>query len=140
MAVLHFPTLLPCSVILYSCTGVSLLFAGVSRLGHIAKGCRGARGTAALEELLSAPRAGQDSLAPGHCTGYGTIPSIAEAAALRLRLTPNEDLRPTTVHQFCFSEITLRHRNEMIHQVWGSLFLFATLTPLAARSAQKGTG
>lgn len=54
MAVLHFPTLLPCSVILYSCTGASLLFAGGSGLGHIEKGWRGTQGTAALKELLSA--------------------------------------------------------------------------------------
>lgn len=57
-----FPHPLPRGVILYSCTGVSLLFAGVSRLGHIAKGCRGTRGMAVLGELLPA-------VTPGHRTG-----------------------------------------------------------------------
>lgn len=90
MAVLHFPTLLPCSVILYSCTGVSLLFAGVSRLGHIEKGCRGARQRSRSCPLLPA---GQDLVPSGHRTGDGTIPSIPEAARAEApKSSLNEDL------------------------------------------------
>lgn len=69
------------------------VFAGVSPLGHMAKGCGGAWGTATLQELPSAPvrsLSRQGAAQDWHCALHGW------GSALQLRLTPrsslNEDL------------------------------------------------
>lgn len=69
------------------------VFAGVSPLGHMAKGCGGARGMATLQELPTAP--GRILSHQGTAQEVA-LPLYGWGPALQLRLTPksslNEDL------------------------------------------------
>lgn len=97
-----------------------------------------------LEEMLSAPiGAGLGRAASRHdiAGGNDTVPSTAEAATPRLRLTPKssliKDLRSATVCEFCFSSLTLRHKNVMIHQAWIPVSFLRVNTACSVTRAER---
>lgn len=66
-----------------------------------------------------------------------TVPSMAEAATPRLRLTPKSSLIKDLRSATCFSSLTLRHKNVMIHQAWIPVSFLSVNTACSVTRAER---